>query len=538
MIFVDSFGLLEVSILLVTAVALLIYWAFVAPLSYWRSRNVPYIPGVPLFGSLTDALLLKATLGVVYADMYNKIKGKRYCGFLKFNKPGVLIRDPEIIKNVLLRDFNSFHDNDVQVDPKLDPLMARNIFVAAGDDWKRIRGAVSPTFTSGKIKSIYPLIMEVCSELKEYFKENIESSRTKTWEVEMKEMAAQYTTDVVSSSAFGLKSGAIRNPECEFRRVGRKLLEPTPTHALALLIILINPTLANFLRLRFFPKDITDFFRGLVKEVVSRREATGVTRNDFLHLLVQVSKTGKLSLGSTEEESKNAKNVEGNLTQWSPSRLDDVAAQAVGFFSDGFETSSTALGFVMLEMAHNPDIQERLRNEIREYMAKNNGELTYEAVTEMPYMDMVFQETLRKYPPALAITRICNKRYRLPGVDEHSEGGQGTWIEEGMPVVVPVYGLHHDPMHYPNPDKFDPERFSEEGKMSRHRFVHLPIGEGPRICIGIKLGYAQTKAAIATILSNFQVLPSEKTKLPIQIDPNYFLISSKDRLWVKFRKIE
>jgi len=74
------------------------------------------------------------------------------------------------------------------------------------------------------------------------------------------------------------------------------------------------------------------------------------------------------------------------------------------------------------------------------------------------------------------LNRECSKPYKIPGTD--------TVLEKGIPVFIPVTALHYDPNYYPEPDRFDPERFSEEEKQKRHHYVYLPFGEGPRICIG------------------------------------------------------
>jgi cytochrome P450 len=85
-------------------------------------------------------------------------------------------------------------------------------------------------------------------------------------------------------------------------------------------------------------------------------------------------------------------------------------------------------------------------------------------------------ETLRKYPPVPLLTRECTKKYTIPGTN--------VTVEEGMSVVIPVVGIHKDPKYYPDPERFDPSRFSDEVKRKRHHFAYLPFGEGPRICIG------------------------------------------------------
>ena len=74
------------------------------------------------------------------------------------------------------------------------------------------------------------------------------------------------------------------------------------------------------------------------------------------------------------------------------------------------------------------------------------------------------------------LIRKCSKPYKIPGTD--------TVLEKGTSVTIPVAALHHDPKYYPEPERFDPERFSEEEKQKRHHYVYLPFGEGPRICIG------------------------------------------------------
>lgn len=84
---------------------------------------------------------------------------------------------------------------------------------------------------------------------------------------------------------------------------------------------------------------------------------------------------------------------------------------------------------------------------------------------------------MRKYPPAPITSRRCEYPYQIP--DTKIE------LPAGMRVVIPIYGIHHDPNYYPEPEKFDPSRFSNENDVTRHPYTFLPFGEGPRNCIGL-----------------------------------------------------
>jgi cytochrome P450 family 9 len=90
---------------------------------------------------------------------------------------------------------------------------------------------------------------------------------------------------------------------------------------------------------------------------------------------------------------------------------------------------------------------------------------------------VIFTETLRLYPPASAVDRICVKPYTLKS-DPPME------MSPGDVVFIPILGLHRDPSHYPDPERFDPERFSDENKQNINPMTYLPFGVGPRSCIG------------------------------------------------------
>jgi cytochrome P450 family 6 len=154
---------------------------------------------------------------------------------------------------------------------------------------------------------------------------------------------------------------------------------------------------------------------------------------------------------------------------------------------------------------------------------------------------------LRKYSPAAYLTRKCIKDYRIPDSE--------VVIEKGTTVQIPVLGIHYDEEIYPDPEKFDPGRFTEEKKRGRHSCAHIPFGEGPRICIGLKysrkgnrrfarlfagmrFGLLQSKLGLTSLLRNYTFKVSERTKEPLRMIPSSLVLTPEGGIWLEAQKVE
>ncbi|XP_028982433.1 probable cytochrome P450 6a13 [Diachasma alloeum] len=363
----------------------------------------------------------------------------------------LVINDLDLIKIVLVKEFSTFAGRGLNVDEKNEPLSA-NLFALDGPRWKDLRKKLTPVFTSGKLKHMFDLILECSDHFEKYLKEQIGNGKV----IECKEPIARFTTDVIGSCAFGLDTSALENSDSEFRRIGKKIFEPNFITMIKRLIREISPGLAKFLGLRGSSKQVEDFFISVIKDTIALRERENIVRHDFVDTLISMKRSN-------------------DVNEWKFTDA-NLAAQALVFFAAGFETSSTTISFALLELSHTPELQEKLRKEILETMKNCDGKLTYEIVSEMKYLDMVVQETLRKDSPALLLTRHAFQSYKVPGTD--------FTIEKGMSLFIPIYAIHHDPEYFPDPEVFDPERFSDEARRLRHPMAHIPFGDGPKNCIG------------------------------------------------------
>lgn len=212
--------------------------------------------------------------------------------------------------------------------------------------------------------------------------------------------------------------------------------------------------LCRKLNLQVTPNSIQGFFMKLVVDTVEYREKNKIERNDFLSMLIQLKNNGKLD-GDEKEIGKIS--------------FTDLAAQCFVFFLAGFETSSTAVSYALYELSINQDLQDKTRREIEKVLAQHDGEITYEAIMGMEYCGQVINESMRKYTPGNVLLRICTKDYQVPGKD--------LVIEKGKNLMLPMHAIHNDPEFFPNPDKFDPERFSPEEVKKRNPFTFLPFGK-------------------------------------------------------------
>ncbi|KAF2886704.1 hypothetical protein ILUMI_19469, partial [Ignelater luminosus] len=150
---------------------------------------------------------------------------------------------------------------------------------------------------------------------------------------------------------------------------------------------------------------------------------------------------------------------------------DRLLAQAVTFFAAGFETTSIVMSFALYEICLHPHIQAKVREEVKLALSQY-ADITYETLQKLKYLDMVVCETLRKYPVVPFLDRMCIEGYKIPKSNDV--------IEKGTPVFISLFSLHYDPEYYPDPEKFDPKRFSESNKEKNPSCSSLQFGGGPR----------------------------------------------------------
>lgn len=134
------------------------------------------------------------------------------------------------------------------------------------------------------------------------------------------------------------------------------------------------------------------------------------------------------------------------------------------------------------------------------------------------------------YPALPYLDRECTVPYQFPGTKVH--------VDVGTVVIIALDGMQRDPEYFKDPDTYDPERWNEENRSNIIPYTYLPFGEGPHNCIGARFGSLSTKVGLINILKDFEVLPCDKTKIPLEIDPRGFLTTIKGGIYLNMRKIK
>ncbi|XP_015591510.1 cytochrome P450 9e2-like [Cephus cinctus] len=474
--------------------------------TYWKRRGIPYLEVIPLIGNQAPVLLKLKTLPAFIMDMYNRYPDARFFGLMDFNKPVILIRDPKLVLDIGVKNFENFPNHRSFIDEKMDKLFAKNIFFLRDERWKEMRATLSPSFTASKMKFMFELISKTSKDFVTYLLEHPEETKS----IETKDAFTRYTTDVIATAAFGISVNSMRDKDNDFYVNGKDIISFEQIWKIIKVVLFCTcPSIMRLTRQSFISRDKTTFFRTIIQDAIKVREEKGIVRPDMIHLLMQARDNERVTLST-----------------------DDIVAQAFIFFVAGFDTSSTLMCYMLHELVLNPDVQQKLREEVDQVTSGADDEVTYEMLQKMKYMDMVISETLRKHPPVSFIDRVCVKSFKLP---QSMPGYNDVTVEKDSSMWFPVRALHYDPQYFPDPYKFDPERFNDENKNKIVPCTYLPFGLGPRKCIGNRFALMETKIIMTHLIQNFVFERTEKTLDPTKFTLKSFSITPKEGFWLRLK---
>ncbi|CAO1310534.1 unnamed protein product [Diamesa serratosioi] len=481
--------------------------------SYFKNHGIPYFKSLPLLGAFSDTVLGKCGIFENVQKIYfnPKLKEMSFFGIFLFHKPSLVITDPALIKLIMVKDFQHF-TNRHGGSQDHDPIGETNLFFVKNPLWKKLRGKLTPFFSSVKLKTMFYILDKIGDDLNKHI--HTQLNNNDRVELELKEMSALYFTDVIASCAFGVEANSLKNPTGDFRRIGKEMFNFTFYRGFELSAIFMLPEITKFFGLQQFTKVGTDFMTKTIRHVIRKREREGIKRNDLIDTLIEI---------------KNS-DMKADTDGKKPITEDMLIAQAAIFYAAGYETSSSTQTFALYETVKQAFIQNRLREEIKQMLMKTGGQVTYESVmnnNEMPYLHQIILETLRLYPVIPFLDREC---VAINGYT--SDAFNNFTIPHKMPILIPIFGIQRDEKYFPDPLKFDPERFAPNNKQNIVDYSFIPFGSGSRNCVGERLAFLQMKIGIIKILKDFRMETTPRTPKIIEFQKQAIVIQSKHGLYI------
>jgi cytochrome P450 len=181
-----------------------------------------------------------------------------------------------------------------------------------------------------------------------------------------------------------------------------------------------------------------------------------------------------------------------------------VRDEAMTLFLAGHETTANALAWTWLLLARNPDVEQRLHDEVDAVVGSRAP--APEDVARLPYARMVLAESMRYYPPAWAIGRRALETFEIGGYT----------VAEGAIVLVSQYLIHHDPRFFPDPERFDPSRWLSVQVKTRPKYSYFPFGGGTRVCIGEAFAWTEGVLVLATLARRWRLESLESGPVAMQ----------------------
>ena len=246
------------------------------------------------------------------------------------------------------------------------------------------------------------------------------------------------------------------------------------------------------------PKNINDFIQLVLneeKDIMKREEVVVRDDND-------VNESHHVNEG--EEELKMERNLFNGVSNKYITE-EEIIAQAWVFLLAGFVTTATTLSYATYELALNPDIQQRLYEEVLTAI-DTNGDIDYYLLSRLPFLDSVISETLRLHGPVYSLPRLASQDYKL--------GETGITLFKGQAITIPIFAIHHMEEFWSEPFKFDPDRFMPENRHKIKPYTYLPFSSGPRNCIGMRFALMEAKEALVQLISNYKLSRCAQTDVP------------------------
>ncbi|KAJ4951286.1 hypothetical protein NE237_028118 [Protea cynaroides] len=480
---------------------------------YWRVRKVPGPLTTPVVGHLP----LLAKHG---PDVFSLL-AKRYGPIFRFQmgrQPLVIIADPQLCREVGIKKFKDLSNRSMPSPISGSPLHQKGLFFSRDARWSTMRNTIISFYQPCHLSNLIPTMQSLIDSATI----NLQDSAAEEEEIDFSTLFLRLSTDIIGKAAFGFDFGLSKHQQMENSMnndtidgnskddevsdfIKQHIYSTTALRmdlsgSFSMILGLIAPILQDpFMQILKRIPGTTDWKIDQTNKRITRRLDEIVERRmkekdrkskDFLTLILNARDSNTVS-----------KNV---------FTCDYISALTYEHMLAGSATTSFTLSSILYLVAEHPEVEKKLVDEIDSFGPCDLIPTAHDLQLKFQYLDQVIKEAMRFYTVSPLVARETSKQTAIGG----SLLPKDTWVWLALGVLA------KDPKHFPEPEKFRPERFDPtcEEEKQRHPYAHIPFGIGPRACIGQKFSIQEIKLVLIHLYKRYIFRHSPKMEKPLAVD--------------------
>ena len=390
-----------------------------------------------------------------------------------------MVQGPEGLRRVFLTNADNYPKADVII-RMLRNAVGQSLFTSEGAAWRWQRRAIAPVFAARNVNALAPIMTRTAQRACERLETSAEIGP-----VEMVREMISATFDVICEVALSGKD------HFDAERYGAAITQYMLTAGRASLLDFIDAPLWMPRPGELFSRGSVHTMHKMVKQAILERQQIGPAQEeDLLDYMIRAQDLDTKRTMSTQ----------------------DLVHNMQFFIVAGHETTALALAWSLYLLANDQAVQTHARQRVQSVLAKG-GAAGLDDINQAPYLEQILLEAMRLYPPVGFLARKALGDDHLYDREVHPKDT----------IFLNLYGLHRHQDYWPHPDQFDPEHFSEDKVVQRDKYLYVPFGAGPRICVGANFAMMQAQIILMTLLNRFQfnaVGPPPKPVMQMTIRPD------------------
>ncbi|XP_078299370.1 cytochrome P450 4F3 isoform X1 [Panthera onca] len=431
-------------------------------------------------------LIQSSEEGLLYTQNLASTYGDVCCWWVGPWHAVIRIFHPTCIKPVLFAPA-AIAPKDAVFYSFLKPWLGDGLLLSAGDKWSSHRRMLTPAFHFNILKHYVKIFNDSVNVMHAKWKRLVSEGSTR---LDMFEHISLMTLDSLQKCVFSFDSNCQEKPSEYIAAILELSALVAKRHQQIFMhmdfLYYLTPDGQRFRRACRLVHNFTD---AVIQE--RRRTLPDEGVDDFLKAKAKAKTLDFIDVLLLTKD-KDGKQLSD----------EDIRAEADTFMFGGHDTTASGLSWVLYNLAKHPEYQERCRQEVQELLRdREPKEIEWDDLAQLPFLTMCIKESLRLHPPVTVVSRCCTQDVVLP---------DGRVIPKGVICLVSIFGTHHNPSVWPDPEVYNPFRFDPENIKERSSLAFIPFSAGPRNCIGQTFALTEIKVVLALTLLRFRVLPDKE----------------------------